>query len=71
MPLFNQEEQEELKGDPLVAKLLAELGRNLKTALHRLRTAARSGQLDDCRKAEQRIADTEEFLAYFKEDKDG
>jgi len=62
MEWLTEDEVPEWDQDPLVEKLRLHLARKLEAAKVRLRTQSRQGQLEDVRRAEQRVTDFEEFI---------
>lgn len=68
MQWLTEEEQEEWLQDPLVEKLRVRLEGKRQEATLRLRTVARTGTLEEVRRAEQRVADFDEFLGDFEEE---
>ena len=69
MAWLPEEEFQEWVEDPLVEKMRVRLeGKRLEAQL-RLRTQARTGTLEEIRRAEQRVTDFDEVLADFTEEK--
>ena len=71
MPWLDDTDWEEWVADPLVERLRDRVLGLRRQALKSLRTRGRSGQLDEVRRAEQRVTDMEEFLGYLMHEAPG